>query len=116
MRLPLKRVRRKHQKARRAKSALQAMVIDESLLQRMQLVPGCQTLDRAYLFPLRLDSKHQAGTDRLAINHHSAGATDAVFAADMRSGLPAFVADGIDQSAARLHAYGVIMPVDGEFY
>src|SRR5688500_17329480 len=104
MRLPLERVRRKHQKSGRAKSALQAMVIDKSLLQGMQLVPGCQALDRAYLFPLCLDSKHQAGTDRFAVNDHSAGATDAVLAADMCSGLPTFVADGIDQSAARLHA------------
>jgi hypothetical protein len=43
---------RKYQKSRRAKSALQAMVIDESLLQRMQLVAGRQALDRAYLFSL----------------------------------------------------------------
>jgi hypothetical protein len=105
---------RKYQKSRRAKSALQAMVIDESLLQRMQLVAGRQALDRAYLFSLRLDGKHQAGADHLAINDHSAGTADAVLAADMRSGLPAFVADGIDQSAARLQANDVIAPVDSE--
>src|ERR671914_212570 len=102
--LPLKRVRRKHQKSRRAKSALQAVVIDESLLQRMQLVAGCQTLDGANLLSLRLDGKHQAGTDGLAVNDHSAGAADTVLAANMRSGLPAFVANGIDKGAAWLHA------------
>jgi hypothetical protein len=39
-----------------------------------------------------------------------------VLATDMRSGLPAFIADGIDQSAARFHADGMITPVDGELY
>src|SRR5215212_10134719 len=116
MRLALKRVRRQHQKSRRAESALQTVMINESLLQRMQAVPGCHAFDGADLFALRLDGKHQTRTDRFAINHHSAGAADAVLTTDMGSGLPAFIADGIDKGAARLHANGVITLIDGELY
>src|SRR5215208_3235173 len=114
MRLALKRVRRQHQKSRRAESALQTMMINESLLQRMQAVPGGHALDGADLFALRLDGKHQTRTDRFVVNDHGAGAADTVLTTDMRSGLPAFVADGIDKRAARLHANGVITPIDGE--
>ena len=49
------------------------MMIDESLLQRMQLISGGQAFNRAYLFPLRLDGKHQTGTDRLAVYRGTAG-------------------------------------------
>ena len=63
-----------------------------------------EPFDRADLLALRLHGEHQAGAHRLAVEDHRAGAADAVLAADMRAGLPAIVADGVDQRLARLDA------------
>ena len=73
-----------------------------------------EPFDRANLASLRLHREHQAGAHRLIVEDHRAGAADAMLATDMRAGLPAFVADGIDQRLARLDADGVIAPVDGQ--
>ena len=54
--------------------------------------------------PSRLHRKHQAGAHRLAVDDDGAGAADAVLAADMGAGLPAILADGVDQRAPRLDA------------
>src|SRR5262249_56177843 len=43
-----------------------------------------------------------------------AGAANAVLAADMGAGLPAIVADGVDQRLARLDPDRVIAPVNGK--
>src|SRR5262249_33660667 len=63
---------------------------------------------------LRLHREHQAGAHRFAINDHRAGTADAVLATDMGAGLPAVVADGIDQRLAWLDPDGVAAAVDGE--
>src|SRR5688500_8623186 len=52
VRIPLQRIRRQHQEARRAEAALQSVVIDEGLLQRVQRVTVRQALDGADLPPL----------------------------------------------------------------
>ncbi len=102
--LLLQRVRRQHQEARRAEAALQAVVVDEGLLQRMQLLAVGEPFDGADLPAVGLDREHQAGADRLAVEDDRAGAADAVLAADMRAGLAAVVADRVDQRLARLDA------------
>src|SRR6266700_1290304 len=56
----------------------------------------------------------EAGAHRLIVEDHRAGSADAVLAADMGAGLPAILADRIDQRLARLHPDGVIAPIDGE--
>ena len=108
------RVGGEHQEARRAVAALQPVMRDERLLQRMQLAAVRQPLHGAYLLALRLHREHQARAHRLAVDDHRAGAADAVLAADMRAGLPAIVADGVDQRLARLDADGVVAAVDGQ--
>ena len=64
--------------------------------------------------PGRLHGEHQAGAHRLVVDDHGAGAAHAVLAADMGAGLPAIVADGVDQRFARLDADRVIAAVDVE--
>ena len=68
----------------------------------MQLVAVAEPFDGADVLALRLHREHQAGAHRLAVEDDRAGAADAVLAADMRAGLPAIVADGVDQRLARL--------------
>ncbi len=112
VRIVLQRVRRQHQEARRAEAALQAVVIDEGLLQRMQRLAIGEPFDGADLPAVGLDREHQAGADRLAVEDDGAGAADAVLAADMGAGLAAVVADRIDQRLARLDADVVRAAVD----
>ena len=112
VRIVLQRVRRQHQEARRAEAALQAVVVDEGLLQRMQLLAVGEPFDGADLPAVGLDREHQAGADRLAVEDDRAGAADAVLAADMRAGLAAVVADRVDQRLARLDADRVRAAVD----
>ena len=112
--LALEHAGRQHQKARRAEAALQSVVLDERLLQRVQLVAVRQALDGADLASLGLHREHQARAHRFAVDQHRAGAADAVLAADMGPGLAAIVADGIDQGAPRIDAHAVTASVDGE--
>jgi len=64
IRLLFERAGGQHQETGGAEAALQRMVVDERLLQRMQLAAilrrSCQALDRAQLAPLRLHREHQA--------------------------------------------------------
>ena len=112
--LSLEHADRQHQKARRAEAALQAMMIHEGALHRMQLVAVREPLDGADLLAVGLHGKHQAGAHRLAVDDHGAGAADAVLAADMGAGLPAILADRIGQRAPRLDRDRVLAAVDGE--
>ncbi len=93
---------REHQEARRAEAALQAVVLDEGALQRVQRIAVREALDGADPAAIGLHGEHQAGAHRLAVDQHRAGAADAMLAADMRAGLAAVVADRVDQRAARL--------------
>ena len=102
--LALEHADRQHQEARRAEAALQAVVIHEGLLHRMQLVAVGEALDGADLLAVGLHGEHQAGAHRLAVDDHRAGAADAVLAADMGAGLAAILADGVGQRAPRLDA------------
>src|SRR5262249_18031655 len=83
-------------------------------LHRVQLVALRQAFDRSDLPALRLHGEHQAGAHRLVVEDDGTGAADAVLAAYMGAGLPAVVADGVDQRLARLDAYVVVAPVDVE--
>jgi hypothetical protein len=63
---------------------------------------------------MRLHGEHQAGPHGDIVEDHRAGAADAVLAADMRAGLPAIVADRVDQGLARLDPDRMVAPVDVE--
>src|ERR1700728_527081 len=114
MRIFLQHVRCRHQKTRRAIAALQAVIVDEGLLQHRQLVAVGKALDGADFLALRLNGEHQAGAHRLVVDNYGTGAADAVLAADMGTGLAAIVADGIDQRLARLDADRIIAAVDSQ--
>src|SRR5207248_5342259 len=100
VRLGLEHAGGQHQEARRAEAALQAVVLPERLLQRMERLALREAFDGADLRALRLHGEHEAGTDRLAVHQHGAGAAHAVLAAEMRAGQPAVFAQRIGEIAA----------------
>src|SRR5687767_8474226 len=60
--------RERHEKSRRAKAALQAMRVAESVLQRVQFARGSgKRFNRLKIVSIRLDREHDAGSDGLAI-------------------------------------------------
>src|SRR5258708_1722664 len=103
-----------HQKSRRAEPTLQAVMVPERLLQRVQLVATGEPLDSAHPRALGLHRKHQAGPYRLVVDQHGAGAADAVLAAEMRAGEAAILAQRVGQAAPRLDADRALIAVHRE--
>src|SRR3954447_10150616 len=87
-------------------------MLHEGTLHGMQFVAIRQTFDRPDFLAVGLRRKHQTGPHRLAVDDDGAGPANTVLAADMRPGLPAILADRIDQRAARLDLYRMITTVD----
>src|ERR1700716_4174020 len=105
--------RRQH--AGRAETALQAVVVAEGLLQRVQLgIAHRDALDRGDLVAVGLHRQHQAGARRLAVEQDRAGAAYAVLAAKMRAGEPEIMPDKIRQGDADLDLLLVTLAVDGQ--
>ncbi len=87
--------------SRRAEAALQAVIVAERLLQRMQLV-GIRrdAFDGQNLVPVGLHGEHKARARRTAVEQNSAGAAHAVLAAEMGAGETKLMADEVRQRDA----------------
>lgn len=94
--------------------ALQSMLIPESLLNRIELVAGCQSLDGSDVVSISLHRKHGARFDGASVEHDRAGAADRGFAADVRTSHACDVAEVMDEQQARLDFIRVRLAVDGE--
>ena len=81
----LQQVDRGHDHARRAVAALQAVLLPEALLQRMQLPFRRETLDRRHRRAVGLHGKHRARLRAPAVDEHRARAALARVTADMGS-------------------------------
>src|ERR1700730_14114019 len=103
-----------HQKSRCTEAALQAVMVPERLLQRVQFVACGEPLDSAHPGTLGLHREHQAGAHRLVVDQHGAGAADAVLAAEMGAGETAILAQRIGQAAPWLNADRVLIAVHRE--
>src|SRR5207253_4241728 len=79
-------VDRRHDHARRAITALQAVIVTEGSLHGMQLVALGDTLDGGDVAAGGLRRQHGAGFYRAAVDMDDAGAALAGVAADMRAG------------------------------
>ena len=107
--LAMDQVDRGHDHAGRAEAALQAVVLAERLLHRMQgRAVGGQALDGPDLMPVSHDRQRGAGLDRLAVEMHDAGAALRGIAADMGPGQAQVLAQELHQQRA-----GVDIGVDG---
>src|ERR1700727_3666915 len=78
----------------------------------MHLGPLSEAFDRPNGFAFSLLCKHQAGTHRLSCNENRTGPANAVLTTDMRSGLPALLADSIDKRPARFHLDMMVTAID----
>ena len=75
-----------HDLARRAEAALEAVMVDEGGLHRMQRVAVGQALDGGDLGAVVADRERQAGIDPAAVDQHGAGAALAAVAAFLGAG------------------------------
>src|SRR6267143_6364266 len=102
-------VDRGHDHAGGAEAALQAVMLAERLLHRMQRrAVGGQTFDGLDLVPVSHYRERGAGLDRLAVEMHDAGTALRGVAADMGAGQPKIFAQKLHQQGA-----GVDIGVDG---
>ena len=96
------RVRREHH-AGRAVAALQAVLVPERLLERVQRPALRQPLDRQDLVAVGLNGEHRAGLHRLvAVHDDDAAAAARGVAPDVRAGEPALLAQEVGEQRARL--------------
>src|SRR5215831_12769415 len=101
------------QDAGRAEATLQAVVLVERLLQRMQLLGARRdAFDGEKVVAVRLHGEHQARARGTAIHQDRAGAADAVLAADMGTGKAELMADEIRERDADLDFLFVALTVD----
>src|SRR4029078_20650 len=88
---------RLHDHPRRAEAALQAVLIPERLLERVERRLAGHPLDGLELATIRLAREHRAGLRALAIDVDGAGAAVARVAPDVGAGQPEVVAQEMDE-------------------
>src|SRR5882724_5308047 len=92
------------QHAAGAIAALQAVGLAEGILQRAHRAVGLgEAFYGRHPVAARLHCIHEAGPHGLAVQHHRAGAADAVLAADMRPGQAQLVPQPVDERQSRGH-------------
>jgi len=103
---------RGHQHAGRTEAALQAMLLPEALLQRVQRAARREALDRGDPRAVGLDREHRAALDRLAVEVNRARAAARGVTADVRAGQAELLADEVDEQEPRLDRVGPRLAVD----
>src|SRR5713101_5406141 len=100
-----------------AVAALQAVRLAEAVLQdAKRSVRFGEAFDGGDAVAVRLHRVHEAGTHRLAVEHHRACAADAVLAADVRAGEAKVLAQPVHQRQARRHCAWVALAVHLHLY
>src|SRR4029077_18521807 len=88
----LEQLLRRHDHARGAEAALEAMLIPERLLQRMERRSVCQALDRRDLGAIGLDGEDRSGLHAVAVHLDGARPAVARVATEMRPREPRHIA------------------------
>src|SRR5438552_5005217 len=86
-----------HHHSGRAEAALEAMLFDEALLNRMELAIGLEAFDRPQFSTVCLHCEDRAGFHRLAIEQDRASSAVRRIAANMRSGEAEVLSEEMDQ-------------------
>src|SRR5262249_51464016 len=102
MRVGLEKLFSGHDHARGAEAALQRMLVPEGFLQWVEPPIRGKALDGEDFPSVRLDCKHRAALDRLAVNKHGARSADGSFAAHVGTGESELVAQIVNQQQPRL--------------
>src|SRR6476620_1341056 len=114
-RVLLKEAGGRHQHARCAVPALEAVVAMERVLERVQgpVRPG-QSLDRRDLSTVRLDGEERAGLHGLAVEVDRARAAGRRVTPDVGSGESQLLSEEVDEERARLDIGLAPRPIDGD--
>src|SRR5436190_18227255 len=112
--IALDELRRRHDHAGSAEAALQAVLLPEAFLDRVELAVLGHPFDGRDLGAVGLDRKHGAGLHRLALEMNGAGAALAGVAPHVRAGQPRQLANEVDEQQPRLDFMGVLDAVDGD--
>src|SRR5512142_1242888 len=102
VRVLLQQTVRARDHSRRAEAALQAVILVERLLQRVQLAALREALDRQDVGTFALHGEHRARLDRHAVQIDRARAAVRRLAADVWSGVLELLAQRMNQKLARL--------------
>src|SRR5690606_3762649 len=92
-----------HDHAGGAVAALDGVLLEEGLLQRVQLISGVQPFEGEHLAARHVFDRQQAGEERLAVNQNGAAPTAALLAARLRRRIAELVAQQGLQRDERLH-------------
>jgi hypothetical protein len=103
-----------HDHARRAVAALEAVVLPEALLHRVQIGFGADALDRRHLGAVGLCRQHGARLDRVAVEVDGASPAVGGVAADVGAREPQVVTQIVHEQEARLHLSGLRLSVHGQ--
>ena len=114
LRRVVQEVDRRHDHAGSAEAALQAVLLPEALLKRVQVAVLREPLDRDHLGAVGLDGEDRAGLGAAAVDEHGAGAALAGIAADVRAGEIQLLAQKMHQQRARLRLRLPGFTVDGD--
>src|SRR6266540_6059168 len=101
-----------HDLTRRAVAALESVVADEGLLQRVQPPVPCQPFDRHDLAALGGDGQREARQDTPAVQQDRAGAARPLVAALLRAAEAEAVPQRVQQADPGVHPQGMVHPVD----
>src|SRR5262245_50501882 len=112
--MPLQEVARAHQHAGRAETALQAVLLPEALLQRVERASLRQALDGLDGPVVGLDGEDGAALHRATVQAHGAGAAARRVTADVRAGQSEVLPDEVDEQRAGADLAAVLLAVDGD--
>src|SRR5262245_58185798 len=110
----LQQLERRQHHPGRAVAALQALVLDEGLLHRVQLVsPRADPFDRRDLLPVDVGGEDAARLHRLAVQHHGARTAASRSAPDVRPRQPQHIPQHVGEDHAGVHLDAVGLVVHG---
>src|SRR5262245_50810117 len=112
--MPLQEVARAHQHAGRAEAALQAVLLPEALLQRVERASLRQALDGLDRPAVGLDGEDSAALHRATVQAHGASAAARRVTADVRAGQSEVLADEVDEQRTGADLAGVLFAVHGD--
>src|SRR3990170_4708862 len=103
MRAALKEIHRRQHHPGSAKTALQGVVVEKGLLNRMELFSLCQTFDGGDFGAIGLNREEDARANDSPIQKYGAGAAHAMLAAQVHPGKAEILPEKVSQGFARLH-------------
>src|SRR3989338_3767208 len=107
MRAALKEIHRRQHHPWSAKTALQGVVAEKGLLNRVEFVALCQTFYRNNFGAIGLNRQKDARANDGSIQKYGAGAAHAMLAAQVHPGKAEILPEKVSQGFARLHlAFG----------